>query len=164
MVDTAPEEIQLSDSERDKSLDRVDTGVLSLSTPPGEAPHSVPVSLGYNAAQTAFYFRVADLPPGEKAELDGRVVTSITYSIACHRKLLTVCLSNSCQDLRARCKAHIQHYDLNVCSEIIAFDGVCTIITSSSSASGPFGSSRKSAPPVGIRNWIVLPADHTLES
>ena len=79
MVDNVPEEIQLSDSERDGFLDRVTTGVLSLSTPAGEFPHSVPVSFGYNAAQTAFYFRIADLPPEEKGELDGRLVTFVTY-------------------------------------------------------------------------------------
>lgn len=79
MVETAPEEIQLSDSEIDEFLNRVDTGVLSLSTPTDEAPHSVPVSFGYNAAQTAFYFRIADLPPKTKGELDGRTVTFVTY-------------------------------------------------------------------------------------
>lgn len=79
MVDSGPEEIQLSDSERDAFLGRVYTGVLSLSTPADEAPHSVPVSFGYNADQTAFYFRIADLPPNEKGELDGRLVTFVTY-------------------------------------------------------------------------------------
>lgn len=79
MVDTDPAEIQLSDSERDAFLSRVDTGVLSLSTPSDKAPHSVPVSFGYNADQTAFYFRIADLPSNEKGELDGRVVTFVTY-------------------------------------------------------------------------------------
>ncbi|MCQ4332000.1 pyridoxamine 5'-phosphate oxidase family protein [Natronomonas sp. F2-12] len=79
MVDSSPEEIQLDESERDAFLDRVDTGVLSLSTPGGEAPHSVPVSFGYNAARTVFYFRIADLPPERKGELDGRAVTFVTY-------------------------------------------------------------------------------------
>ena len=79
MVDSSPEEIQLDDAERDAFLGRVDTGVLSLSTPAGEAPHSVPVSFGYSAAQTAFFFRIADLPPEEKGELDGRAVTFVTY-------------------------------------------------------------------------------------
>jgi len=79
MVETAREKIQLSDSERDAFLDRVSTGVLSLSTPSDEPPHSVPVSFGYNAVQTAFYFRIADLPPKRKGELDGRSVTFVTY-------------------------------------------------------------------------------------
>lgn len=79
MVDTGPKKVQLSDSERDEFLNSVDTGVLSLSTPPDEPPHSVPVSFGYNAAQTAFYFRIADLPPETKGELDGRLVTFVTY-------------------------------------------------------------------------------------
>ena len=79
MVDTRPAEIQLSDSERDAFLTRAGTGVLSLSTPSDKAPHSVPVSFGYNADQSAFYFRIADLPPEEKGELDGRAVTFVTY-------------------------------------------------------------------------------------
>lgn len=81
MVDTGPEDVQLSDSERDAFLGRVDTGVLSLSTPTGDAPHSVPVSFGYDAAQTAFYFRIADLPPERKGELNGRGVTFVTYGV-----------------------------------------------------------------------------------
>jgi len=80
MVESPPAAIQLSDSEIDAFLDRVDTGVLSLSTPADEPPHSVPVSFGYNAAQTAFYFRIADLPPEEKGELDNRTVTFVTYA------------------------------------------------------------------------------------
>jgi len=80
MVDSPPEAIQLNESEIDGFLDRVDTGVLSLSTPADESPHSVPVSFGYNAAQTAFYFRIADLPPEEKGELDGRAVSFVTYA------------------------------------------------------------------------------------
>ena len=80
MVVSPPAAIQLSDSEIDAFLDRVDTGVLSLSTPADEPPHSVPVSFGYNAAQTVFYFRIADLPPKEKGELDDRTVSFVTYA------------------------------------------------------------------------------------
>ncbi|TQQ78894.1 pyridoxamine 5'-phosphate oxidase family protein [Halonotius roseus] len=80
MVPTDLAAIQLSDSECDEFLDRVDTGVLSLSTPRDEPPHSVPVSFGYNAAETVFYFRIADLPPAEKGELEGRAVSFVTYA------------------------------------------------------------------------------------
>lgn len=79
MSEESPEEIQLSDSERDGFLGRVDTGVLSLSTPTGESPHSVPVSFGYDADQTAFFFRIADRPPESKGEMDDRPVTFVTY-------------------------------------------------------------------------------------
>ncbi len=47
--------------------------------PADEPPHSVPVSFGYDADQTAFFFRIADLPPKRKGELDGRAVTFVTY-------------------------------------------------------------------------------------
>jgi len=80
MVPTDLEAIQLSEAERDEFLAGVDTGVLSLSTTADESPHSVPVSFGYNADQTAFYFRIADLPPEEKGELDRRAVTFVTYA------------------------------------------------------------------------------------
>lgn len=80
MVDSDPEEIQLSDSERDEFLSRVDTGVLSLSTPADEAPHTIPVSFGYTADAPAFFFRITDLPPKEKGDLDGRPVTFVTYA------------------------------------------------------------------------------------
>jgi len=79
MVESPPTAIQLSDSEINEFLDRVDTGVLSLSTPVDEPPHSVPVSFGYNAEQTVFYFRIADLPPETKGELEGRAVSFVTY-------------------------------------------------------------------------------------
>lgn len=80
MVDDSPSEITLSESERDGFLSRVDTGVLSLSMPSDEPPHSVPVSFGYDADQTAFFFRIADLPPERKGKLEGRSVTFVTYS------------------------------------------------------------------------------------
>jgi len=80
MVESPPTAIQLSDSEINEFLDRVDTGVLSLSTPVDEPPHSVPVSFGYNAEQTVFYFRIADLPPETKGELEGRAVSFVSYA------------------------------------------------------------------------------------
>ena len=80
MVESPPTAIQLSDSEINEFLDRVDTGVLSLSTPAKKSPHSVPVSFGYNAEQTVFYFRIADLPPETKGELEGRAVSFASYA------------------------------------------------------------------------------------
>lgn len=43
---------------RDEFLGRGGTGVLSLSTDEGP-PHAVPVSYGYESAETIFYFRLA---------------------------------------------------------------------------------------------------------
>lgn len=79
MSDSGPDELQLSESQRDTFLTRVDTGTLSLGTPTGEAPHSIPVSFGYDAVESEFFFRIADLPPQEKGELDDRPVTFVTY-------------------------------------------------------------------------------------
>lgn len=79
MVDTGSEEIELTAAERDGFLAGVDTGVLSLSTTADEPPHSIPVSFGYNAEQNTFFFRLVDLPPQRKGELEGRSVTFVTY-------------------------------------------------------------------------------------
>lgn len=79
MADGGPADVKLSDSERDEFLGRASTGVLSLSTGADESPHSIPVSFGYNADHAALYFRIADLPPEGKGELDGRPVTFVTY-------------------------------------------------------------------------------------
>lgn len=80
MVETGSEEVELTAAERDSFLTGVDTGVLSLSTIADDPPHSIPVSFGYNAEQNAFFFRLADLPPQRKGELDGRSVTFVTYA------------------------------------------------------------------------------------
>ncbi len=79
MTDSSPKPKQLSESERDAFLGRKETGVLSLATPADESPHSVPVSFGFDTVGTAFFFRIADLPPEEKGELEDRPVTFVTY-------------------------------------------------------------------------------------
>ncbi len=79
MTDSGSQELRLTESERDGFLNRVDTGVLSLGTPMEEFPHSVPVSFGYDAVESSFYFRIADLPPETKGELDDRPVSFVTY-------------------------------------------------------------------------------------
>ena len=80
MTRSGPDELQLSESERNAFLNRVDTGTLSLATPAEKPPHSIPVSFGYDTVETTFFFRIADLPPREKGELDNRPVTFVVYS------------------------------------------------------------------------------------
>lgn len=70
---------ELPPDERDDFLGTGGTGVLSLSTPDGDPPHALPVSFGYDAVETAFYFRLATGGDSEKGTLDGRAVTFVTH-------------------------------------------------------------------------------------
>ena len=72
--------VQLSDDERDEFLGRGGTGVLSFSRAPDEPPFLVPVSYGYNAGLTSFYFRLAFLPNSEKATLVDKPVSFATHA------------------------------------------------------------------------------------
>ena len=65
--------------ERDAFLGDGGTGVVSLSAGRDEPPHSVPVSYGYDAAGTTFYFRLAAGPGSAKGDLDDRPVTFVTH-------------------------------------------------------------------------------------
>ena len=70
--------VAMTDEERDAFLDNGGTGVLSLAA--GEAPpHSVPVTYGYDAPTTTFYFRLAAGAERSKGELDDRGATFVTY-------------------------------------------------------------------------------------
>ena len=60
--------IQLTEDERDAFLGRGGTGVLSFTTAADESPTSFPVSYGYAAETSTFYFRLA-FPPGSHREL-----------------------------------------------------------------------------------------------
>jgi len=75
----SPHSVAMSDEERDEFLGRGGTGVLSLSTDDG-APHAVPVSYGYDAAEATFYFRLAVGADGSKGELSDRPVTFVYYA------------------------------------------------------------------------------------
>lgn len=77
MVD--PDAVEMPPEKRDDFLGRSGTGVLSLSTPDGEAPHSVPVSYGYDAEEEVFYFRIAAGTDTTKGDLAGRTVTFVTH-------------------------------------------------------------------------------------
>ncbi|KAA9396189.1 pyridoxamine 5'-phosphate oxidase family protein [Haloarcula sp. CBA1130] len=70
--------VTMTDEERDAFLDNGGTGVLSLAA--GDTPpYSVPVSYGYDAPTTTFYFRLAVGAERSKGELDDRPATFVTY-------------------------------------------------------------------------------------
>lgn len=73
------ESIALDGDERDGFLGTGGTGVISLSEPAGESPHSVPVSYGYDPVESTFYFRLATGPESQKGDLDDRAVSFVTY-------------------------------------------------------------------------------------
>lgn len=75
---TDSDAVAMDDDERDAFLGSGGTGVLSFSTD-GEAPHSVPVSYGYDATDAAFYFRLAVGPDREKTSFLDRPVSFVTY-------------------------------------------------------------------------------------
>lgn len=70
--------IRMEDRERDEFLKTGTTGVLSLSVRDA-APHSIPVSYGYDPVDGVFYFRLATGPESEKGSLDDRSVSFVVY-------------------------------------------------------------------------------------
>lgn len=75
---SADSPVEMDGSERDEFLGNGGTGVISLSAAADDPPHSVPVSYGYDAAETTFYFRLATGPDGSKGELEDRPVSFVT--------------------------------------------------------------------------------------
>jgi hypothetical protein len=77
---TDPEEVTMGDAERDEFLGDGGTGVLSFSTGTEEAPHSIPVSYGYDTEENDFYFRLAVGHDSLKESLLENPVTFVTYA------------------------------------------------------------------------------------
>lgn len=77
MVDVSVTE--MAEDERDAFLGRGGTGVISLSTAIDDPPHSLPVSYGYDAVGSTFYFRLAVPPGSEKGDLADRPVSFVTF-------------------------------------------------------------------------------------
>ena len=71
--------VEMDDEVRDEFVGTGGIGVISLSTSEDDPPYSVPVSYGYDASESTFYFRLAAGPSGSKGELDGRPVAFVTY-------------------------------------------------------------------------------------
>jgi hypothetical protein len=76
------EPTELGSAEREEFLGTGGTGVISLSTAAEEAPHSIPVSYGYDPAETTFYFRLAvGSESGKEGTLDRPVSFVVHGSI-----------------------------------------------------------------------------------
>ena len=75
---SADSPVEMDDPERDEFLGNGGTGVISLSSSADDPPHSVPVSYGYDATETTFYFRLATGADGSKGEIDDRPVSFVT--------------------------------------------------------------------------------------
>lgn len=71
--------VEMTDEERDDFLANGGTGVISLSTKAEESPYTIPVSYGYDARHSTFYFRLAVGPESGKGELADRPVSFVTY-------------------------------------------------------------------------------------
>ncbi|ADJ15052.1 pyridoxamine 5'-phosphate oxidase family protein [Halalkalicoccus jeotgali] len=71
--------VEMDDDERDAFLGTGGTGVISVPTPADDPPHAIPVSYGYDATETTFYFRLAVGSDREKGDVAGRTVTFVTY-------------------------------------------------------------------------------------
>lgn len=77
MTEDSP--VTMDHSECDALLDATTTGVLSLSSPADEPPHSIPVSFGYDTVESVLYFRLAEDPDSEKGSLDERDVSFVVH-------------------------------------------------------------------------------------
>lgn len=73
------ESIEMDVDERDDFLGSGGTGVISFSTPAGDAPHSIPVSYGYDATEPSFYFRLAVNPESGKRRGVDSAVSFVIY-------------------------------------------------------------------------------------
>jgi nitroimidazol reductase NimA-like FMN-containing flavoprotein (pyridoxamine 5'-phosphate oxidase superfamily) len=70
---------RLDDAARDAFLGTGGTGVLAFAAGADDPPHALPVSYGYDADETAFYFRLAVGGDGAKADLLDRPVAFVVY-------------------------------------------------------------------------------------
>jgi hypothetical protein len=69
--------VELDADDRDSFLGNGGTGVISLSNEADAPPHSIPVSYGYDAGGSTFYFRLAVGPDTEKGDLQDRPVSFV---------------------------------------------------------------------------------------
>lgn len=77
MSDAEPKE--LDEDERDARLSNGGTGVISFSESSVDPPHSIPVSYGYDATETAFYFRLAVDPDSAKGSISDRGISFVVH-------------------------------------------------------------------------------------
>lgn len=74
------ESLEMGADERNDFLGNGGTGVMSFSMPTGEAPHSIPVSYGFDASEETFYFRLAVSPESRKRRNVESTVSFVVYS------------------------------------------------------------------------------------
>ncbi|MDL5361126.1 pyridoxamine 5'-phosphate oxidase family protein [Halalkalicoccus sp. NIPERK01] len=77
MSDSTP--VEMDDDERDAFLGTGGIGVMAFPTADGDPPHAIPVSYGYDATETTFYFRLAVGDDREKGDVAGETVAFVTY-------------------------------------------------------------------------------------
>ena len=77
---TTETSVELEAEERDEFLGDGGVGVISFSTGGEEPPHSIPVSYGYDAVETTFYFRLAVGPDSQKGDVGDRSVTFVVHA------------------------------------------------------------------------------------
>ena len=77
MADTSS--VEMDKGERDDFLGTGGTEVISFSTATDDAPHSIPVSYGYNETESTFYFRLAVESESNKGDVAGRAVSFVTH-------------------------------------------------------------------------------------
>lgn len=68
--------VEMDPDDRDEFLGDGGTGVIALSSPDQESPQAVPVSYGYDAVESTFYFRLAGQSRGD---LTDRPVSFVVY-------------------------------------------------------------------------------------
>lgn len=71
--------MELDAEKRDALLGRGGTGVISFATDEETPPHSVPISYGYDAENTTFYFRLAIGEDHAKSAFVDRPVTFVVH-------------------------------------------------------------------------------------
>ncbi|WP_135304638.1 pyridoxamine 5'-phosphate oxidase family protein [Haloarcula amylovorans] len=71
--------VEMDEADVDAFLDNGGTGVLSLSTDADEAPHTVPVSYGYDAETRTFYFRLSVGAKRSKPDLADHPVSFVVH-------------------------------------------------------------------------------------
>lgn len=74
-----PRWLQLSEDEMNEFLGRGGTGVISFATDPDEPPVSIPVSYGYSADVTRFYYRLSVPQGSRKEDLVDNPVSFVTH-------------------------------------------------------------------------------------
>ncbi len=74
-----PLSTEMDEDERNACLGTGGTGVISFCGSAADSPHSIPVSYGYDATETAFYFRLAVDPDSAKAAISDHDVTFVVY-------------------------------------------------------------------------------------